>query len=142
MTKKIQNYEIKITAKTENLETIRNFIISATKSLSFQEDEMNKILLAVDEACSNVIRHAYLFKENLMKVKLRIEASQLTVTIIDHGKSFNPEKVQTPEMEKYLKSYKVGGLGMLLMKKLMDEVEYDIKPNSQNKVKLIKYIKK
>ncbi len=141
MTKKIQNYEIKIPAKTENLETIRNFIISATRSLSFHEDEMNKILLAVDEACSNVIRHAYHFKENLMKVNLRIEASRLTVTIIDHGKSFNPQKVQTPEMDKYLKSYKVGGLGMLLMKKLMDEVEYDIKPNSQNKVKLIKYIK-
>lgn len=141
MTKKIQNYEIKIPAKTENLETIRNFIISATKSLGFHEDEMNKILLAVDEACSNVIRHAYHFKENLMKVNLRIEAKKLTVTIIDHGKSFNPNKVKTPEMDKYLKSYKVGGLGMLLMKKLMDEVEYDIKPNSQNKVKLIKYIK-
>ncbi|MCC7430396.1 ATP-binding protein [bacterium] len=135
----LQSYQIKIPAKTGNLEVIRNFLISSLQTLKFSEEELNKVLLSVDEACSNVIRHAYNFKENQIKIDLKIEKNKISIFVTDSGKGFDPSKIETPKMDEYLKNFKVGGLGILIMKKLMDEVEYDIRPGSQNKVKLVKY---
>ena len=65
---------------------------------------------------------------------------KFSVIIKDKGKYFEPKEICPPDMREYLKQYKVGGLGIHLMKSLMDEIKYKIQPGVQNEVKLVKYL--
>ncbi|MGB5288673.1 MAG: ATP-binding protein, partial [Ignavibacteriaceae bacterium] len=60
--------------------------------------------------------------------------------IIDYGKSFEPESVPLPDLQKYYREHKVGGLGIYLMKSLMDDVKYTSIPGKYNQVLLSKNI--
>ena len=61
------------------------------------------------------------------------------VRVRDYGKGFNLSAFGKHDMREYLKQYKVGGLGIHLMKSLMDQVEYNINPGKRNEIILIKY---
>ena len=99
------------------------------------------VMLAVDEACTNIIKHAYKSNpEGEILLKLKYSDHKLTIVIIDYGKSFNPENVPDPDLQKYYKQHRVGGLGMYLMKTLMDEVRYSSIPGKYNEVYLTKYL--
>ena len=103
---------------------------------------MNKIELAVDEACANVIEHAYNkeYREKQIDIAVRIEYQKLTIVVTDQGKGFDPSKLELPNMREYLAEMRVGGLGVFLMKTLMDEVNYTFNPGVKNQVSLIKYL--
>jgi serine/threonine-protein kinase RsbW len=60
---------------------------------------------------------------------------------MDYGKSFEPERVPLPDLQKYYREHRVGGLGMYLMKSLMDNVEYSSVPGEYNQVLLSKNIR-
>jgi len=98
--------------------------------------------LAVDEACTNVIRHAYdpNHRRKDIDIDIAVDGKKMTILVIDHGKGFDPAAVPHPDMKEYLSHYRVGGLGIFLMETLMDEVDFDIKPGVRNRVKLVKYI--
>ena len=101
----------------------------------------SKIALAVDEACTNVIKHAYRFDAS-KRITVTITPGNgiFEVSIIDTGKQFNPDAIETPDMKEYLTHFKKGGLGVYLMKTLMDKVEYSIQPGKRNEVRLVKYL--
>lgn len=120
---------------------VRDFIADAAKNFGFDEENINKIIMAVDEACTNIIKHAYESKPGLpIDITVDAEDKKFSVIIKDKGKHFSPEKVTPPDMKEYLHKYKVGGLGIYLMKTLMDEIKYNIQPGVQNEVKLVKYL--
>lgn len=132
---------IKIKSKTERLIAVRDFVSSAAREFGFPDEEISKITLAVDEACTNVIKHAYNFDPaKIITVSVRGSNGAFEVSIQDTGKQFNPAGVQTPDMKEYLSHFRRGGLGVYLMKTLMDKVEYNFKPGSPNEVRLIKYL--
>ena len=64
---------------------------------------------------------------------------RLEIDVIDSGKGFDPNKIRTPEMDAYLKKMKRGGLGLYLIKTLMDKVEYQIKAGVRNRVRMVKF---
>jgi serine/threonine-protein kinase RsbW len=72
-------------------------------------------------------------------VAIQIDYQKLTLLVTDHGKGFDPGLIKAPDMKKYLAELRVGGLGIYLMRTLMDEVDYDIKPGVRNQVKMVKY---
>ena len=120
---------------------VREFVSEAAREFGFGDEEIGKIALAVDEACTNVIKHAYKFDPNknlTITVNQGTEAFQ--VSIQDNGRQFNPAQILPPDMKEYLSHYRRGGLGMYLMKSLMDKVEYDIKPGRTNEVRLTKFL--
>ena len=120
---------------------VREFVSASARKFGFSDEEVSKIALAVDEACTNVIKHAYKFdptKEITVTVKPR--GRTFEVSIKDHGKQFNPSDILAPDMKEYLSHFRRGGLGIYLMKSLMDKVEYDIEPGKKNEVRLIKYL--
>ncbi len=134
------NESLKIFSRTEKLEVVRDFILKAAEKAGFSGDDINKIILAVDEACTNIIKHAYKYSPlGLIEIKVKADAQKLSIIIKDYGESFEPEKVPAPDIEELVKNKKIGGLGMFLMKKLMDVVEYDISPG-KNQLKLVKYL--
>jgi len=135
-----QKLSLRIPSQTKKLLVVRKFISDAAKSCGFKDDEVNKIALAVDEACTNIIKHAYNYAEDgEIDVAVYMRNSEFEVLIQDTGKNFNPRSVSVPDMKEYLTHYQRGGLGMYLMKKLMDKVEYRIQPH-RNIVRLVKYL--
>jgi serine/threonine-protein kinase RsbW len=137
---KKQNLVVK--SRTENLALIRDFISSNASKAGFSKDEIDDMILAVDEACTNVIKHAYKYSpDGDITIKIEFDKSVFTITIEDNGISFNPDVVPAPDLQKYYREHRVGGLGMYLMKTLMDDVRYDSSPGKYNRVSLIKKLK-
>ena len=138
---KIYSGDLIIKSKTENLSIIRDFISSKAANAGIQNEEIENIMLAVDEACTNIIKHAYHSDpDGKIIVKVEYNSTNFKVIIEDYGITFNPDNVPVPDLRKYHKDKKVGGLGMYLMKALMDEVKYVSVPGKCNRVILSKKI--
>ncbi|RMH73464.1 MAG: ATP-binding protein [Gemmatimonadetes bacterium] len=115
-------------------------VTKVAEDAGFSPEEVNDIAIAVDEACTNVIKHAYNQQTNQnIDVVLKVDYQKLTIIIVDRGQSFDPNAVPLPNMDQYIEELRVGGLGIYLMKTLMDEVDYEIEPGVQNRVKMVKY---
>jgi len=128
-----------VKSRTENLSEIREFIHSTANRINIPPEVLDDITLAVDEACTNIIKHAYKFyPDGEIIVKVKYSDKKFEIKIIDHGESFHPDPVPKPDLEKYYQQRRVGGLGMYLMKSLMDKVEYISIPGKYNECCLIK----
>lgn len=132
---------LKIESKTDQLVAVREFVSEAATASGFSDEDVGRIALAVDEACTNVIKHAYQFDpRKTITVSVRVSGKDFEISIVDNGKQFDPENVRTPDMKEYLSKFRRGGLGVYLMKSLMDKVEYNIEPGKRNQVRLIKHL--
>lgn len=141
MPKTQKKYQLKIPSQSDNLAIIRDVVAKVASRVGFDTDEASKIELAVDEACTNVIKHAYANNSNQMiEVSIKVDQKKLIIIVADKGKGFNPDKIKLPDLNKSIKEGRKGGLGLCLIKTLMDKVEFEIKPGSKNQVKMIKYI--
>ena len=135
-----QKFKLKISSVTENLEIIREFINNIATKAGFSEENVDQIELAVDEACTNVIKHAYHYStKRMLDISVFIDPEKMEIIIIDKGAGFNPNRLPVPDLEKYMRDAKVGGLGIHLMRTLMDEVNFSINPGKKNQVSLVKY---
>ncbi len=130
---------------TSQLELIR---LVSTKVAAwvpgFSENDLDDIGLALDEACTNVIRHSYLEGENgTIVVEYSLARDKIIIKIIDKGskgQKFNPDSLSAVDKEEYLSTLSRGGLGVHIIKKIMDEVEYTVSPGKHNCLKMVKYI--
>lgn len=127
------------TADFANLDAIRDFVGGFAQQAGLNSKEIYAVQLAADEACSNVIEHAY---EGIVNGTFDVSCAalpgQVTILIRDHGKPFNIEKVRQPNLGKNLDEREIGGLGVFLMHKLMDEVHFESKPKEGNVLTMIK----
>ena len=141
MALKQKNITKKIESKTDSLVEVRDFIGGAARHLGFDEEEVANIVLAVDEACTNIIKHAYQYAPD-KEIEISIAANDrfFEVKIYDSGKSFDPTALRPPDLKSNLGKHRRGGLGVYLMKRLMDKVEYHFKPGKRNEVLLVKYL--
>ena len=138
---KIFEQQIVVKSSTDNLAQIRDFTKAAALQSGFGEDAVGKIILAVDEACTNIIKHAYKFSTNgEITISINSSKGKFTISITDEGTHFDPTQIAEPDLREYYKQKRVGGLGMFLMKRLMDEVKYGSIPENKNQVVLIKYL--
>ena len=141
MTDKTAEYSVRLPSQTDNLELIRTFVAGVARKVGLHDEDINKIELAVDEACTNVVEHAYKDKENEnIDVAIQIDYQKFTVIVTDKGQQFSPNDIQMPDMEQYLAELRVGGLGIYLMKTLMDEVQYHTDEEGKNSVKMVKHL--
>jgi len=137
----VKTETIHIESRTDRLIAVREFVSASARKFGFSDEEVSKIALAVDEACTNVIKHAYKFAPNQdITVAIKPRGRTLEAANRDNGRQFNPADVMAPDMKEYLTHYRRGGLGIYLMKSLMDKVEYDIEPGKKNEVRLTKYL--
>ena len=129
----------KFPAQFQYLDEMRNFVGEIAGRSGFDAKEIYSIQLATDEAASNIIEHAY---ENTSKGFIEIacgmNGNSLLITLHDHGKSFDPSSVAPPNLKASLSERQIGGLGIYLMRKLMDEVHYETKAGGGNLLTLVK----
>lgn len=132
---------LRIHSQTEKLNLVREFIGEAAREYGFDDEAIGKIMLAVDEACTNIIKHAYGYApDRTIDLDIQTTGDRFDVVITHGGKSFDPAAVKRPDMKEYFKKYQRGGLGIHLMRTLMDGVEYEALPDSRNIVRLYKYL--
>jgi serine/threonine-protein kinase RsbW len=126
----------------ENLTAISDFVTSATKKLGLHEETAFAVLMAVDEACANVIEHAYGGIANATSgtvcVTLKTVADSIVITIHDHGRAFDPRSVVRPDITAPLEKRGNEALGLFLMEKLMDSVEFHFDAVNGNKLTMKK----
>jgi serine phosphatase RsbU (regulator of sigma subunit)/anti-sigma regulatory factor (Ser/Thr protein kinase) len=138
MFKNISKEEIVVTASMTHLKEIRDFIEQIGKKYKFSDKIINPFKLVVDEACTNIIRHGYKeIKDGKITIRAIIRRLSLTIVIIDQGKSFDPRQVQDPDLQKYVQIGKKGGLGIFMMRKLMDDINYNL-TSEGNELRLTK----
>lgn len=131
-------FHLQIASRTDNLGVIRLFIGDIARKAGFNEDTISDIELAVDEACTNVIKHAYHYDANQqIDIAVELNDRQMAIVISDHGSGFDPDSIENPDQR--IRKHARGGLGIALMKKIMDEVSFSIQPGIRNEVRMIKY---
>jgi serine/threonine-protein kinase RsbW len=114
-----------IPAQFESLDKVREFVAWAAGVCGLNEKGIYSVQLAVDEACSNIIEHAYGGEgEEEIECTCHLDESGLTVTIRDCGHPFNPLQVRDPDLNARLEDRDAGGLGLYFIRKLMDEVHF------------------
>lgn len=137
-----RTFSIHVPSSTENLVMIREFVTSIGTQAGLPPTEVIKLETAVDEACANVIEHAYgsdVTKE--VSVRATLDDSILEILVIDTGIGFDPTSVEQKELAKLVAARKSGGLGMRLIKSLMDEVHYQMVPGVKNELRMVKKLK-
>ena len=106
---------------------------------------INAFKLSIDEAATNIIKHAYKYNPDGI-IEIRVSTlkedghTKFIVDIFDSGISFDSTRYSAPDMKEYFKKLRHGGLGIVLMKKLMDEVDYGHLTENQNTIRLVKYL--
>ncbi len=125
-------------ARFEYLDEIRGYVAQEARAAGFSEKAIYSIQLAADEAASNIIEHAYAGRpEASFECACEYENGRLIMTFYDQGNSFDLSKVDKPDVKADLSKRKIGGLGVYLMRKLMDEVSYK-STDSGNVLTLVK----
>ncbi len=132
------------------LHAIRRLVSDLAGQVGFSEAEVAKIEMAVDEACSNVLEHSYAPNKNWcwqhrepeIRLSVAIEDERLVIEINDHGQGFDFSNYQPPEIDEKLSAMARSGYGVLIMRKLMDEVEYRSNDQTGNTLRLVKYLQK
>lgn len=123
-----------------SLQPIGRWVSRFAEQAGFDEGDSYAIQLAVDEACSNIIEHAYGGDGGggLIECTLRSEIDRLTVVLRDWGRPFDPLSVPTPDLEADLETCPIGGLGLHLIYQLMDEVHFEF-TDAGNVLTIVKY---
>ena len=128
-------------AKYKNLDSIREYVARAAKDAGFDEAGIYAIQLAADEASSNIIEHAYKTEdEGEIECTCGLEGNNLVLVFRDHGVSYDPDSVPEPNLTGKLNKRQIGGLGLHLIRHLMDEVHYESFDEAGNVLTLKKHI--
>ena len=121
----MQNWvkEIVVDSKFENVRTLTDFVESSLEPLHPSPKAIMQIGVAIDELFSNVVRYS---GSSNMKLILNVNADVLTakLTFIDEGVEYDPLKKTDPDVARAAEDREIGGLGIFLVKKIMDGVEY------------------
>ena len=122
---KTELYLLDITSDMANLERVADFIADVAKKSNLTQRQSDDVQMAVDEAVTNVMEHAYEGQsDGMIMIKCRVDRKEFFVEIRDTGKPFDDKKVKKPDTKSPLSERSIGGLGVFFMKKLMDKVEF------------------
>jgi serine/threonine-protein kinase RsbW len=138
-----QTFFLKVPSDTENLAMIREFVTGIGNRAGLPAPQVAQLELAVDEACANVIEHAYgpeVVKE--VSVRATVDDMAIQIDVVDTGKGFDPASVSQSNLDQLVAERRSGGLGMKLINTLMDEVHYQVIPGEKNELRMIKRLKK
>jgi serine/threonine-protein kinase RsbW len=126
--------ELAVQGNVADLPVILAFVEASCEESGVHPALFFDLQLAVEEACANVIEHAYGGKGGDLALTFETRGRDVVITLRDHGRLFAPEEVVVPDMSVPLTKRRVGGLGMHLMYQLMDEVHFDFAEGSNTLV--------
>lgn len=117
--------KVEFSSHTGNLALMRKFVRNCLDSLPFSEKERTLMVLGVDEACTNIIRHAYhLADDQPIALSLETKRDCVCLRLRDYGRQSSPEKMRGRDHD----LIRPGGLGLHLIRTAFDKVDYILKP--------------
>jgi serine/threonine-protein kinase RsbW len=135
------NYKYKVGCSIENLKGVRDFIRGALKDHGVSDLQISEMVLALDEMCSNLMIHSHHCNpEELFELHIEIEKDNPVVfEIIDDGSAFDINQFAEPDLGNLVHEKRKGGLGIRLVKSIMDKIEYQHN-SGKNICRLIKTV--
>ncbi len=121
-------YSLKVPCSKAKLKTIRSFVDETLNQYSISDVDLNMLVLAVDEICANLIVHTYSPDETVECIELHINVEEnegITFEIVDrNNEGFNIINYKEPMLKELVQSRRKGGLGLMLVKRIMDDVQF------------------
>ncbi len=138
----LETIELKIPAKTEYIALVRLNIAGIGARMELPVDDIEDLKIAVSEACNNSIRHAYekSFQNNSIEIHFLIHPEKIKIKVTDHGHGFDTHLAQEYLLRQDDERTRGIGLGLFLMKTLMDDVRFSSHPERGTEVLLEKNI--
>jgi serine/threonine-protein kinase RsbW len=134
-----KTYELTVTADAANLARIADFVIETAVAAGFDEKTSYAVQMAVDEACANIIEHAYQESDNgRIRLVLDVGDDSLTISIFDWGTPFEPDTIPRFDPTRPLEERGNRGMGMFFIDNLMDRVDYRFNTPDGNRLTLFK----
>lgn len=132
------SHKLKLSCCTAALVELRSFLQLSLNVYGFSEVDRHQLILAVEEVCANLIIHSHACNpKELIYLEVKELKKKLTIEITDKGDAFNLLEYEVPDLKKVIEEKRKGGIGILLVKKIMDEIEFESK-NGKNTCRLIK----
>lgn len=148
--------EVRSPVETRVLGHIRRIITTLAEDMNFSPEDVEKIELAVDEACTNVVRHAYKHlgvspdlppeerqppgTECVLRVRTVLYESAMEIQVIDYGIGLRNAPKGVNSIDEYLERKGTGGLGNYIIRNFMDEVSYDYPEDRGTVLTMTKYL--
>lgn len=130
---------ITLPGRYENLVRISKFIRQAAQDAGLDSFGIYSVETAVEEACSNIIEHAYGGEgRGDIACSYSVDDVGLVIQLRDHGKPFNPESIPEPDVHAPLKRRHSHGLGVFIIRKWMDDVRFEFSPETGNLLTMVK----
>ena len=133
-----QVFDLSIKASLDKLLEVRQYVNQVGERLGVSESALADLRLVVDEAVTNVIIHGYGDLDGLVELHMEREGDAVIVRIRDRAKTFDPSRVNPPQLDTALKDRPFGGMGIFLIKKMTDEAEFLPLPGGGNEIRLVK----
>ena len=135
-----QGLALRITNEARNLSLVRKAVVGFLEKSAFDERLRGHLVLAIDESVANVIEHAYGRDRGLLEINLELDEERLRVRVRDQGEPFVPTDAKILDLNEHLRLGLDGGLGLFLMRKVMDEVRYSSTSRYTNELDMIKFV--
>lgn len=133
----IWEQSIDVTSDTKYVKVVRDIVGEGTSKLNFDESTVYDLKLAVNEAHANIIRHAYMNEKNQpISFKITVYEDRVVYNFKDKGKTFGELAIK---QTRSLDDFQGNGLGVFLIKRVMDDVTYDITPGEGTELTMVKF---
>ncbi|GAB3327897.1 hypothetical protein GCM10027429_02120 [Marivirga atlantica] len=124
-------FNLKVYCEKTRLKEIRDFVSDKLQSYTTDEVEINQLVLAVDEVCANLIIHSNACNaQESINLEVLVNDDGVTFEITDNGVEFDFSKYQEPTIEQVVREKRKGGIGLMLVNRIMDKVEFLSQKNS------------
>jgi serine/threonine-protein kinase RsbW len=134
---------LRLGAVLGNVTTAVDFVVEAARARGFGEQALYQIRLAVDEACANVVEHAYRGADRgEMEISCWLQDRDFVIRIRDWGKGFDPDSVPQPDLSVPLEERSLGGLGLYLIRHMVDKMQYRPDPVLGNEMVMTKRLER
>lgn len=117
---------------------MRQFVTNVLTEHEVSDIEINMMVLAVDEVCANIIIHGHPSdSESKVRLEIDFKSEGIWFNIVDHGNAFDIVNYETPSLEDLIRKKNKGGIGIMLVKKIMDDIQFHSGPQ-ENTLTLFK----
>lgn len=132
---------MRIKSDLNDLAKIRRFVEEAARSFTNDQEAVGDMILAVNEAVTNIIVHGYQNQQGRIEVDVKQQTGDLVVCLRDHAPLFDPTQVPAPDSDVPLSRRALGGMGVHMMRHFTDALIYRVTPEGQNELTLVKRVK-
>jgi serine/threonine-protein kinase RsbW len=138
----VHHQDLVITNDLATLAQVRELVANAVRKGGFQPQYLNRLQIAVDEAVTNIIEHGYTGRPRgaaHIQISASVSPDEFRIVIIDQGTAFDPNTLGDLDIDTHVANGQGGGLGVFLMRKIMDVIDYHYETGKRNRLLLVKY---